>query len=119
MAAYTRHILSGSTNGRPIPIVAQATTTSITTIHTAATGTGGSDEIYLYVANMATAAREVTARIGGTTSDDAVRFSVPSQDGLYLLLPGVSLNNGLILGCQATATTGEVKAVGWVNRIAT
>jgi hypothetical protein len=120
MATYTKHILSGSINGRGIPVVAQATTTGITTLHTAATGTTGIDEIWLYVQNTATAERFLQITFGGTTTDDRIQDTVPAQpNGLFMVVAGLPINNGLIVGAQATATTGELKAFGYVHRIAT
>ena len=46
MATYTKRLLSGSTNGRPIKVA--ATATPGTTIHTAVTGTTDFDEVWIY-----------------------------------------------------------------------
>ncbi len=115
MATYTKHVLSGSTNGRPIQINAVAATGDI--IHTAATGTTGSDEVWIWVTNTATSARNIVLEHGGTATSDHVTFSVPSLDGLYLISPGLLLNNALISRMYATASE-TLNAVGFVNRIA-
>ncbi len=51
MAVYDKRLLSGSTNGRLIKVV--ATATAGTLIHTAVTGTTNIDEIHLYAVNFA------------------------------------------------------------------
>lgn len=117
MATYTKHVLSGSTNGRPIQINA-AVASDGTTIHTADTGTTTLDEIYIWVTNTATDNRIVTLLHGGLATSDSSTFSVPPNDGLYLISPGLILNNALISKMYATASE-TLNAVGFVNRIAT
>jgi hypothetical protein len=116
MATYTKHVLSGSTNGRPIQINVTAATGTI--IHTAGTGTTDVDEIWVWVTNTATESRDITLEHGGTATSDTSVFTVPSRNGLYLISPGLILNNGLISRMYATASE-TLNAVGYVNRIAT
>lgn len=119
MATYDKVVLSGSTNGRQIKVV--ATASSGTTIH--ATGTSSSivDEIWLYAVNTHSADVLVTVQYGGTTSpDDSMQITVPSQSGLYMLIPGLVLT-----GTGSAANTirafasvaNVVNIVGYVNRI--
>lgn len=119
MATFTREILSGSTNGRGIKVVATGSTG--TTIH--ATGTSASvyDEIWLYAYNSHTAAVLLTVQFGGTTAvDDDIKVTIPSQVGLTLVVPGLSLRG---TGSAATtvyayaATTNVITIQGYVNRI--
>lgn len=119
MATFTREILSGSTNGRGIKVVATASTG--TTIH--ATGTSASvyDEVWLYAYNSDTTARLLTVQFGGTTTvDDDIKITIPSQVGLTLVVPGLSLRG---TGAAATtvyayaATTNVITIQGYVNRI--
>lgn len=115
MATFTKRALSGSTNGKQIKVV--ATTTPGTTIHTAVAGTSDFDEIWLYVTNNHTASVNMTIEFGGVaTPDDLIQMAIPAKTGLYLLLPGLVLQNGLAI--KAFAATANVICVsGWVNRI--
>jgi hypothetical protein len=115
MATFTKEKLSGSTNGKQIKVA--ATSTPGTTIHTAVTGTTDWDEVWIYVTNNHTAAVDLTIEFGGTTSpDDLIQQSIPSKTGLYLIAPGLILQNSLVV--KAFASVANVLCVsGWVNRI--
>ena len=116
MATYTKQLLSGSVNGRGIEI--SGTTTSVsTTIHTALTGTTGYDEIWLYATNNYNVAVKLTLEWGGTTvNDDNIIQTLDIQCGLILIIPGLLLNNGLIV--KAFADVVNVISVhGYINRI--
>jgi len=115
MAEYQKLKLSGSTNGRPIKIGAIATPGTI--LHTAVAGVTSMDEIWLYVTNNHTAALALTIEWGGVTSpDDVIQMSIPSKTGLYLIIPGLLLNNALVVRAFAQ-TTNLLSISGWVNRI--
>lgn len=115
MATLTKRILSGSTNGLGIKV--SATATLGTTIHTAVTGSTDIDEIYLYAVNSDTTDRKLTIEWGGATSPDClIEYTVPAEDGLYLVAPGLLLNNGLVVTAFC-ATADVVMIHGWVNRI--
>lgn len=115
MSVYTKQKLSGSTNGRQIKVA--ATTTPGTLIHTAVAGIVDWDEIWVYVTNNHTTSLSLTLQWGGTTSpDDYIQMSIPSKTGLYLIVPGLILQNGLILRAFAQ-TTNLLCISGWVNRI--
>jgi len=113
MAIYTKTILSGSTNGRPIKVVAIATPGTL--IHTAhATSI---DEIYLYACNTSTAAILLTIEFGGVTSpDDLIEFNIPAESGLYCICPGLPLTGGLIVRAFAESAN-LITIIGFVNRI--
>ena len=115
MATYSKVVLSGSTNGKQIKVA--ETSTPGTTIHTAGAGTTNADEIWLYVTNNHTASVTVTIEWGGTASpDDLMQMSIPSKTGLYLLVPGLVLNNSLVVKVFSD-TTNVLCVSGWVNRI--
>lgn len=117
MASFTKLKLSGSTDGKQIKVA--ATATPGTTIHTAVSGTSDYDEIWLYVTNNHTAAVALTIEFGGTTSpDDLIQQSIPAKTGLYLLVPGLVLQNGAVVKAFA-GTTNVISVSGWVNRITT
>lgn len=114
---FSKIKLSGSTDGRGIKVV--ATATPGTTIHTAQSGTtvGQFDEIWLYAVNSDTTDRKLTIEFGGTTSpDDTIEFTVPAESGLFLIIPGLILQNGAIVKAFA-ATANVVLIFGYVNKL--
>jgi hypothetical protein len=119
MATFVKTLLSGSTQGREIKVV--ATASSGTTIH--ATGTSSSiiDEVWLYAYNSDTAARLLTIQWGATsTPDDDIKVTIPPQSGLTLVVPGLILTG---TGAAANtvrayaATANVIMISGYVNRI--
>lgn len=113
MATFSKLKLSGSTDGRGIKVA--ATATPGTTIHTAhATDL---DEIYLYAYNDDTVDRVLTVEFGGTTDpDDLIVETIPAQQGLVLIAPGLILTNSCVV--KAFCATANVIVVrGFVNRI--
>ena len=80
MATYSRQLLSGSTNGRAIPVA--ATATPGTAIHTAVAGTASFDELYLWASNVTGSAATLTLEWGGVTDpgDHMVKqYSIPAN----------------------------------------
>lgn len=116
MTTYTKRVLSGSTNGKGIKITQTATPGN--TLHTAVTGTTDFDEMWLYAYNHHTSAVVITFEFGGVVvPDDIIKVTIPSQPGLVPILPGLILQNGLLL--RAFASNADlVTLYGWVNRIA-
>lgn len=116
MTTFSKLPLSGSTNGRPVKVV--QTATAGTTIHAAGSGTDNLDEIWLWCVNSDSATRKLTIEFGGTTSpDDTIEMGVPSESGLYLVVPGLVLNNSCVV--KAFASVANVLVIaGYVNRIA-
>jgi len=115
MSTLSKILLSGSTNGKGIKVVQTATLG--TTIHTAVTGTTDMDEIWLYAVNSDSTARKLTIEWGGATSPDClIEYTVPAEDGLYLVAPGLLLNNALVVTAFC-ATANVVMIYGWANRI--
>jgi hypothetical protein len=111
VATYSKLKLSGSTDGRPINVT--ATSTPGTTIHTShATSL---DEIWLWAANTDTTDRKLTIEFGLTTTADTWEFTVPAEDGLYQVCPGLILTNSLLV--RAFGATTSINIVGYVNRI--
>lgn len=116
MTTYTKLPLSGSTNGRPIKVA--ATATPGTTIHTAGSGATNIDEVWLWCANTDTVTRKLTVEFGGTTSpDDTIEVGIPAESGLVLVIPGLPLQNSLVIKAFAAAAN-VVTITGYVNRIA-
>lgn len=117
MATYSRLLLSGSTNGRAIPVA--ATATPGTTIHTAVSGTSSFDEIYAWVSNVTTAPVTLTLEWGGVTDpgDHMVKaYSIPANSPPIPIATGQVLNNGLVLKAFASSASA-LNITGFVNRI--
>jgi hypothetical protein len=113
MATFSKVILSSSTNGRPINIV--ATASSGDTIHTA--DSTAIDEIWLYAVNSGVSTAKLTVEFGGTTDpDDRIELGITGESGLVLVVPGLPLTNSLVVRALSD-TTGVINIVGWVNRI--
>lgn len=116
MTTFTKQKLSGSTNGKQIKVV--ATATAGTLIHTAVAGTTDWDEVWLWAVNSDTVARKLTIEFGGTTSpDDTIEVLIPAEGGLVLVVPGLILQNELVVRAFAAAAN-VILVGGFVNRIA-
>lgn len=112
---FTKNILSGSTNGKGIKVVATATLG--TTIHTAVSGTSSFDEIWLYAYNSDTVTRTLTIEWGqATVPDGNIIVSIPNQSGRFLLVDGRLLNNSLVVTAFASAAN-VIIIDGFVNSI--
>jgi hypothetical protein len=115
MATYAKQLLSGSTNGKGILVV--ATATAGTTIHTAVSGTSDLDELWVYAVNSSDADVKLTLEWGEATAPDGnIEQTVPAESGLMLLVPGLLLQNSLVLKAFA-GTTNVVVIHGYCNRI--
>jgi hypothetical protein len=115
MATYTKRLLSGSTNGKQIKVAAIATAGD--TIHTAVTGTTDFDEIWIYAVNGSGAAVKLTIEWGEATAPDGnIEQTIPAEGGLVLIIPGLLLQNGLVVKAFAD-TTNVILISGFVNRI--
>ena len=119
MATFSKIILSGSTDGRPIRVAATSIGSG-TTIHTASNVATTYDEIWLYAQNSDTTNRKLTLGWGGTTDpDDLMELTVTAEAGLVLVVPGLVLKgNATALIVKASAATANVVTLhGYVNRI--
>lgn len=119
MATFSKIPLNGGTdNGRMIKVA--ATATAGTTIHTGP-GAGVIDELWLYAMNNDTVTRELTIEFGGVSSpDDLIRFTVPTKDGLYLIVGGLVIKGNataLIVRAFCAAQANVISIAGYVNRI--
>lgn len=119
MATFSKVLLSGSTQGRGIKVV--ATASSGTTIHATGTSSSAIDEIWLYGYNSHTSSVLLTIQWGNTTSpDDDIKVTIPAQSGLVLVAPGLALTGtgSAANTVRAFAGTANVVTVhGYVNRI--
>lgn len=117
MAYFNKYKLSGSTDGRGIKVV--ATATAGTTIHTARSGTSADqfDEIYLFASKPTATDVLLTIEFGGTTTpDDYIVVTVKAQAGLQMVVPGLILQNGVVVRAFA-GTANVITLFGFVNRI--
>lgn len=117
MATVDKVLLSGSTDGRQILVV--ATATAGTTIHTATATNDGSvlDEIWLWAVNTDTTNRKLTIEFGGTTTpNDIIEVTIPAESGYVLVVPGLCLENSVVVRAFA-ASASVVNINGYVNRI--
>ena len=117
MATYSRVLLSGSTNGKPIPVVAVATLGTL--IHAPAAGLAGSDEVYLWASNVTNAAVTLTIEWGaaGVGSQLINTYSIPAYSSPIPIATGQSINNGLLITAFASVANA-INISGNANRIA-
>lgn len=115
MATFAKQILSGSTNGRIIKVVAVATPGTL--IHTAVAGATDIDELWLWAVNSDTTDRLLTIEYGGVAApDDLIEVTIRAESGLVLIVPGMVLQNSLVVRAFAAAAN-VVMVGGFVNRI--
>jgi hypothetical protein len=119
MATYSKQLLSGSTQGKPIKVVATATTG--TTIHATGTSSTIIDEVWLYAYNSSTSPVSLTVEYGGTTAPDQnIVITIPPTSGLTLVVPGLILTGTGSAANNVTAFAGSANVItisGYVNRI--
>lgn len=117
--AISKVLLSGSTGGMPIKVVATATTG--TTIH--ATGTSASviDEVWLYATNTSASTVSLTIEFGSTTAPDQnIIVGIPSKSGLSICVAGLTLVGTGSAARTITAfasSANVINIVGYINRI--
>lgn len=107
--------LSGSTNGRPIPVAAVATAGTL--IHTAPAT--GFDEVYLFVTNATAVAATLTVEWGGVSDpgDHLVKAtSIPANSLPYPIALGQRLTGSVVVRAFS-GTTLALNITGWVNRV--
>lgn len=115
MATYSKVLLSGSSNGKQIKVV--ATATPGTTIHTAVSGTSDLDEIWIYAVNSSSSAVKLTLEWGQADAPDGnIEVLVPAEDGYMLVVPGLLLQDSLVLKAFA-GSANVILLNGYVNRI--
>lgn len=112
MAVFTKRKLSQSTDGGPIGVA--GTSSPGTAIHVAVAGTtpGTYDEIWLWASNAGSANYNLTVEFGGT-SNPFVQ-PIPFQAGLFLVCPGLPLQNGCTCGVYASLAN-IISIFGFVN----
>lgn len=112
---YSKLTLTGSTDGAPIKLTTTGSPGNL--LHTAVSGAGSLDEIWLWGVVTSASTRVVTVQFGGVGSpDNNLPILIQPTLGLFCLIPGLILQNGLVCRAYADAAN-EVNIVGYVNRI--
>jgi hypothetical protein len=114
MANPSKIVLSGSTDGKPIPVA--ATSTPGTTIHTA--GATGRDDLYLWASNTDTAAHTLTLEWGGTSDpgDLLVKaYSIAANSAAVPVALGQPMQNSKVVKAFADSAS-KVNITGYVIR---
>ena len=117
MATYSVALLSGSTDGDPIPVA--ATSTPGTTIHTATSGTTNFDEVYLWASNVTGTAATLTIEWGGTSDPGSLlvkAYPIPANSLPIPIATGQRLHNGGVIRAFS-GTASAINITGNVNRI--
>ena len=115
MGVYTKHDLSGSTDGKQISVA--KTGTPGTLIHTATGVADAYDEIWLEATNTANGDRILSIQWGGVTADDQMDLKLKKGDKGYIrVVDGNILANSLIVRAFGSGAD-DIKIVGYVNRI--
>ena len=117
MASITKRLLSGSTSGKGIKLTGGTNSAAAVEVHTAIAGATDFDEIWLWVTNTSTAGVKLTLEWGTATAVDGnIEVTIPPEEGLMQVAPGLILNGGMIV--EAFASTADVLLIfGFVNRI--
>jgi hypothetical protein len=112
---YKVRKLSGSTDGRGIPI--SATASPGTTVHTALSSPAANewDAITLYAINHTGSAISLIIEFGGTDTADQIGVTLPPNSPLTQIVPGLILNNGAVIRAYASSANA-ITVFGVVNR---
>ena len=115
MPVFTGAVLSGSTNGRPIPVAAVATPG--TTIHTA--GATGYEEIYLWASNVTAIAATLTVEWGGVADpgDHLVKAYTIAANSLPIPIALGQRIQGSVVIRAFSGTASAINIAGFVNRV--
>ena len=116
MAVFVGNPLSGSTNGRPIPVV--ATATAGTLIHTAVAGTAGYDEVFIWASNVTAAVATLTLEFGGVADpgDHLIKnYSIAPYSGGILVVAGQRVQGGVAIRAFS-GTASAINLTGFYDR---
>jgi len=115
MAVYSGSVLSGSTNGRPIPVVAVATPG--TTIHIVSASKY--EELFLFASNVTGIAATLTVEFGGVADpgDHLVKaYSIPPNSGPIPIALGQRLAGGVVVKAFS-GTASAINITGYSNLV--
>ncbi len=110
-ATYGKLLLSGSTNGKQIPV------TGTVTVHTATSSGTELDEVWLYAINNGNTLASLTLLWGGTGTSDSLQTTLPTTgNGRTLIVDGKLIGGALPINAWILGN-GTVAIDGFVNRI--
>lgn len=112
MSNVEKMLLTGSTNGKPVLVVATASTG--TTIHQAVSGTTNLDEIWLWAVNLDTVNRTLNLQWGDTAR---IRKFILEPSVETLIAPGWLLQNSLLVTAFTPSAANLIEIIGHVHRI--
>lgn len=114
MATFTKIPFSGSTNGEPVLVA--ATSSPGTTINAQAAGSE-IYEVWAWAANQHTSPVLLTIEWGGTTAAYVQKVTIPAQEGLFQIMPGIPCIGSMTFKAFA-GTTNVINIWGFINKIA-
>lgn len=115
MATYSGSVLSGSTNGRPIPVVAVATPGTL--IHTVSAAQF--EELFLWASNVTAVAATLTVEFGGAgdPGDHLVKgYAIPANSGPIPIALGQRLDGGVVVRAFS-GTASAINITGYTNLV--
>lgn len=114
MATFSKVQFSASTAGEPILIAATSTPGTTVNVQSA-----GSEiyEVWAWAANQDTAAIAITIEWGGTTAAYIQKVTIPAQEGMFQIIPGLACVGAHSFKVFA-GTTNKVNIWGFCNKIA-
>jgi len=111
-----RRILSGSEGGRPI--IVSTTGSPGILVHEAAPARGKQSIVRLYATNLDSSAVELSIEFGGVAHPgDRIIITVPAKAGLFEVIPGLPLDQGLEVRALA-ASANKILLSGYVELVA-
>jgi len=114
MAVFSKEFLAGTGDGTQM-VLAQTVSGSAETVHTVPASV--IDEVWLYATNNDASSVNLTILLGGTTNpDDYIQLGVPAKSGLTLVVPGLPLDEALVIKAFASVAS-KISLSGYVNRI--
>ena len=114
MPIMTATPLSGSSGGRPVPII--ATSSPGTTIHTLSTATGIVEEVYVDAYNISASGATLQLEAGSTATIGIMSIFVPALSFQRILAGARYLAATGAISAYATATS-LFQVVGGVNKV--
>ena len=117
MAVFTGAPLSGSTNGRPIPVVAVATAGTL--IHTAVAGTSAFDELFMWASNVTATPATLTVEFGGVADpgDHLINaYSIAANSGAIPVSLGQRVQGAVAIRAFS-GTASAINITGYYNRV--
>src|SRR5512147_373931 len=114
MSVYRGVILSGSVNGRPIPVVAVVTPGTL--IHTVAALQY--EELNLWASNVTNAAATLTVEFGGVAVGDQLvnTYAIPANSAPVKIADGQRLAGGVVVRAFSNVASA-INITGGANRV--